>query len=179
MSNTSLALRVYLLLRKTQGSFVWPAILFHLAQTANISETQMKTKVEFFKTQHSFNLYLWHSFSFFFEIALVWHLFLMWHLRSLKMEFLKVTLFLIEFWIDKSILPQLLNNLDKITQTLNLSHLFSIFTILIKQISKKFLTSYVQSKTQIWSVKVYFSSSAAMELKSVWRHRPNRTYCIT
>lgn len=139
MSNTSLALRVYLLLRKTQGSFVWPAILFHLAQTANISETQMKTKVEFFKTQHSFNLYLWHSFSFFFEIAFVWHLFLMWHLRSLKMEFLKVTLFLIEFWIDKPILPLLLNNLKKITKKLILSHLFSIFTTLMKLISKKIL----------------------------------------
>lgn len=140
MSNTSLALRVYLLLRKTQGSFVWPAILFHLAQTANISETQMKTKVEFFKTQHSFYLYFWHSFSFlFFEIAFVWHLFLLWHLRSLKMEFLKVTLFLIKFWIDKPILPLLLNNLEKITKKLILSHLFSIFTTLMKLISKKIL----------------------------------------
>lgn len=39
----------YLLLRKTPEFFIWPAILFHLVQTANISETQIKTKVEYFK----------------------------------------------------------------------------------------------------------------------------------
>lgn len=45
----------------------------------------------------------------------------MWHLLSLKMEFLKVSL----FQIDKSILSQLLNNLEIITQKF-VSSIFNI-----------------------------------------------------